>query len=113
MSEAAGAVIDRPDAQSDVKPDAPADATNNRVAELKVSGHLMTLDAGLFCVLQAPGSPAPDTDPGCPECACHCRRDCAGRPDAVSISTFRQDGWMDGRYRRAGPGGRKGRRRSW
>ena len=36
----------------------PASDAQNRVAELKVSGHLMTLDTGVFCVFQAPGSPA-------------------------------------------------------
>src|ERR1035437_2002686 len=28
-----------------------------RITELKVSGHLMTLDAGTFCVFHAPDSP--------------------------------------------------------
>ena len=52
MSEPARAVASRPAP----KP-AAADPATNRVTELKVSGHLMTLEAGLFCVFQPPGSP--------------------------------------------------------
>ena len=64
-----------------------------RITELRVSGHLMLLDPGLFCIFQPPGapaagrsglpgvriSPAPMTPPG-----------------AVEITTFRADGWLPG-----------------
>jgi hypothetical protein len=70
---------------------------NSRLIELTVSAHLMTLEAGLFCIINtntlAPGvrdgsglpgvrvSPAPGP---------------ASRPEAVTIATFRDDGWLGG-----------------
>lgn len=68
----------------------------NRIAELKVSGHLMTLDTGLFCVFQAPGSPAANERSGLPGVRISLPPGPAGRPEAVKISTFRDDGWMNG-----------------
>ena len=103
MSEAATAVPAKPDAN----PDAPVPASaasptessqdsTNRIAELRVSGNLMTLDSGLFCVFQVPGSPVPDPATGLPGVRVSLAPGMAGRPDAVSISTFRPDGWLDG-----------------
>ena len=92
MSEAATAIRRPPAAQA-----APQEsAAQHRVAELKVSGHLMTLDTGLFCVFQAPGSPAANERSGLPGVRISLPPGPAGRPDAVSISTFRDDGWMNG-----------------
>ena len=68
----------------------------NRVAELKVSGHLMTLDTGVFCVFQAPGTPAANDWSGLPGVRISLPPGPAGRPEAISISTFRDDGWMNG-----------------
>ena len=64
-----------------------------RIVELKVSGHLMTLDAGVFCVFQPPGSPVAGRNglPGVRLSAAP-----AGREGAVRISTFRDDGWLAG-----------------
>jgi Clostridial hydrophobic W len=56
----------------------------------------MTLDAGLFCVFQAPGSPPPDAITGLPGVRITLPPGLSGRPEAVTISTFRQDGWLDG-----------------
>ena len=67
----------------------------NRIAELKVSGHLMTLDTGLFCVFQAPGSPAANERSGLPGVRISLPPGPAGRPEVVKISTFRDDGWMN------------------
>lgn len=107
MSEAASAVP----AKHDVNPEnpvpteagvqAPAQTESaaepaNRIAELRVSGNLMTLDAGLFCVFQAPGSPAPDPATGLPGVRVSLAPGLISRPEAVSISTFRPDGWLDG-----------------
>jgi len=104
----AAAVINRPDAAVMARPDlagvarpearaaAPADDGQSRVAELRVSGHLMTLDTGLFCVFQAPGSPAPDGVTGLPGVRISLPPGPSGRPDAINISTFRQDGWLNG-----------------
>lgn len=68
-----------------------------RITELKVSGHLMTLDAGTFCVFHAPGSPvATERGTGLPGVRLSLPPGILGRPDAVSISTFRGDGWLSG-----------------
>lgn len=75
----------------------PAEAgAQGRVAELKVSGHLMTLDTGVFCVFQAPGSPTANRQSGLPGVRISAPPGPAGRPEVVSISTFREDGWMNG-----------------
>src|SRR3984957_16834491 len=92
MSEAATA-IRRPSAAQAAPQES---AAQHRVAELKVSGHLMTLDTGLFCVFQAPGSPAANEQSGLPGVRISLPPGPTGRPDAVSISTFRDDGWMNG-----------------
>lgn len=91
MSEA-GTAIPNPAAQA-----APRDSgAQNRVVELKVSGHLMTLDAGVFCVFQPAGSPVADNRSGLPGVRISLAPGPAGRPEAVSISTFRDDGWLNG-----------------
>ncbi len=65
----------------------------NVITELKVSGHLMTLDPGLFCIVQ---TPARGSDPasGLPGVRISHAPTPSGRPDAVTISTFRPDGWL-------------------
>jgi hypothetical protein len=74
----------------------PSDAAANRVAELQVSAHLMTLETGLFCVFQTPGSNPPDPHTGLPGVRITPAPGLAGRPEAVSVSTFREDGWLSG-----------------
>jgi hypothetical protein len=74
---------------------AAAEPIANRVTELKVSGHLMTLETGLFCVFQPPGSPSAGSN-GLPGVRLSLPPGPTNRPDAVSISTFRPDGWMNG-----------------
>jgi Clostridial hydrophobic W len=69
---------------------------SSRVAELQVSAHLMTLETGLFCVFQSAGSPAPDPASGLPGVRITPAPGSSGRPDAVSVSTFRPDGWLNG-----------------
>jgi hypothetical protein len=73
----------------------PADVSQ-RVVELQVSGHLMSLEAGLFCVFQTPGSAPSDPVTGLPGIRITPAPGIAGRPEAVSVSTFRQDGWLNG-----------------
>jgi len=92
MSEAGTAAQNPPAAQTNAP-----EGSQNRVTELKVSGHLMTLETGLFCVFQAPGSPASNERSGLPGVRISLPPGPAGRPEAVSISTFRGDGWLDGR----------------
>lgn len=92
MSEAGTAVPRAQAAQGAAREASPQD----RVAELKVSGHLMTLDTGLFCVFQAPGPPTAVDRAGLPGVRISLPPGPAGRPEAVSIATFSKDGWMAG-----------------
>jgi hypothetical protein len=92
MSEAAAALKQPPAAQPNAQPG----GQQGRVTELKVSGHLMTLDAGLFCVFQAPDSAASNERSGLPGVRISLPPGPAGRPEAVTISTFRDDGWLNG-----------------
>jgi hypothetical protein len=90
MSEA-GNAVKNPTA---AKPNLPENAAN-RVMELKVSGHLMTLDAGLFCIFHAPGGTLTEDGSGLPGVRISLPPASMGRPDVVRISTFRSDGWLD------------------
>ncbi len=65
----------------------------HHIVELKVSGHLMTLDAGMFCIFQPPGSPVADRN-GLPGVRVSVAP--MGREGAVRITTFRDDGWLPG-----------------
>ena len=87
-----------PEAQQnpDMRRDAPGPETGGQISELKVSGNLMTLDAGLFCIFQAPNSVAPDPSTGLPGVRVTRAPGLDSNPDAISISTFRPDGWLDG-----------------
>lgn len=109
MPEAAIAELTQPRVAHDTRQGPRADATTadavaldvaasgqGRVTELRVSGNLMTLDTGLFCVFPIPGSPLPDPTTGLPGVRVSQAPGLAGRPAAVSISTFRDDGWLDG-----------------
>jgi hypothetical protein len=93
MPDAAGA--ERTAILPDPLPRTPANPAE-RVAELQVSAHLMTLDAGLFCIFQTPGSPSPDAATGLPGVRITPAPGITGRPEAVSVSTFREDGWLNG-----------------
>jgi hypothetical protein len=66
------------------------------VTELQVSANLMTLEPGLFCIFQAPGSPAPDPATGLPGVRITPAPGIAGRPEAIGVCTFREDGWLNG-----------------
>ncbi len=63
------------------------------IIELKVSGNLMTLDTGLWCIVNAP-SRSPDAASGLPGVRVSVPPGPQGRPEAVSISSFRHDGWL-------------------
>jgi hypothetical protein len=91
MSEAGNAVKNAP-ASKARSPDVPG----NRVTELRVSGHLMTLDAGMFCIFHMPGGPPVDTKSGLPGVRISLPPQSGAESDAgVRISTFRPDGWLD------------------
>jgi hypothetical protein len=91
MSEVGNAVLNKPEQ----RPNGP-DAGAKRVTELRVTGHLMTLETGVFCVFQAPGSMLGQDETGLPGVRISLPPGSAGNPDAVSISTFRPDGWLSG-----------------
>lgn len=90
MSEAGNAVK----TQTAARPNVP-DTAANRVAELKVSGHLMTLDTGIFCIFHAPGGTTAADGTGLPGVRISLPPSLPGLPDTVKISTFRADGWLD------------------
>jgi hypothetical protein len=96
MSEAASAEKTVADAEQAAPPGSPTHDSSNRVAELQVSAHIMTLETGLFCVFQTPGSAASDPATGLPGVRITPAPGLAGRPEAVSVSTFREDGWLNG-----------------
>jgi hypothetical protein len=82
---------------SDQKNAAPASVPSQKiVTELKVSGNLMTLDSGLFCIFNAPGSTMPDAATGLPGVRVSVPVGPVFRPDAVTITSFRDDGWLAG-----------------
>jgi hypothetical protein len=66
------------------------------VTELKVSGNLMTLESGLFCIFNAPGSALPDPGTGLPGVRVSLPPGPVFRPDSVTITSFRDDGWLGG-----------------
>jgi hypothetical protein len=73
------------------------EAGQKRITELRVSGHLMTLDTGTFCVFRAPGSATgDDNDLGLPGVRISLPPGPVHNPDEVAISTFRPDGWLGG-----------------
>ncbi len=96
MSEAASAERTQVKAKSQAQPARQPADPSKRIAELQVSAHLMTLESGLFCVFQTPGSAPPDPATGLPGVRITPAPGIAGRPEAVSVSTFREDGWLNG-----------------
>ena len=77
------------------RPSAPA-PSQKMFSELRVSGHLMTLETGLFCIVQTPGQRRVEDGSGLPGVRISLAPGPLGRPQAVSISTFRPDGWLSG-----------------
>ena len=81
MSEAATAV--------------PSERAGNNARELRVSGRLMTLEPGLFCIVNTPAANL-DVATAMPGVRISLPPGPTGRPDAVSIATFRDDGFLFG-----------------
>ena len=88
MSEAAIANRSAPAQQAQ-------ESAQSRVTELKVSGHLMTLDTGVFCIFQAAGA-AQNSRSGLPGVRISLPPGVTDKPDQLSISTFHNDGWLGG-----------------
>ncbi len=75
--------------------DGAAQRVTRVMTELKESGHLMTLDTGLYCIVQNP-SRAAEAASGLPGVRLSPPPGPLGRPEAVTIRTFRDDGWLQG-----------------
>jgi hypothetical protein len=76
--------------------DAAKQSSTNPITELKVSGHLMTMEEGLFCVYNTPGSAPPDAATGLPGVRLTPAPGQGGFSGKVSISGFGGDGWLAG-----------------
>lgn len=70
-------------------------AAAGRVNELKVSGNLMRLETGLYCIVNKPMAQA-DLRSGLPGVRLSLPPGIDSRPDQVEITTFRADGWLSG-----------------
>jgi Clostridial hydrophobic W len=98
MPPAADAVQTTPDekeAPAAAQTSAETESAAGRIAELRVSANLMTLETGLYCVFPVPGSRSPDPLTGLPGVRITRCPGLAGRPEVVSVTTFREDGWLD------------------
>ena len=62
------------------------------ITELKVSAHLMQLDAGVYCIYHTPGSAPPDPRTGLPGARLTLPPGTGGAH--VTITGFREDGWL-------------------
>jgi hypothetical protein len=67
-----------------------------RLTELKASAYLLTLEAGLFYIGSTPGSAAPRDGSGLPGVRVSPAPGVGNRVEAVSIASFRDDGWLGG-----------------
>lgn len=72
----------------------PASPPGTAVSELKVSGHMMRLEPGLFCIVQAPSKGANPLT-GLPGVRVSPAPGMLARPDALRITSFRPDGWLN------------------
>lgn len=67
-------------------------APSSHISELKVSGHLMTLEPGVYCVFSTPGSPAPSRETGLPVVRISAA---PGQPESqVKAVGIEGDGWI-------------------
>jgi hypothetical protein len=64
--------------------------------ELRVTAHMMTLDPGLFCIVQTPSARRADDGSGLPGVRISLPPGAVHRPQSVSITTFRPDGYLNG-----------------
>ena len=71
-----------------------APAPRSAVAELKVTGHLMAFDSGVFCVFNTPGAAGADAETGLPGVRISRAPAANGYPGQVQLSSFNADGWL-------------------
>jgi len=67
----------------------------NRVSELRVSGNLMRLETGLYCIVNKAVAHA-DAQSGLPGVRLSPAPGIDSRPEQVEITAFRADGWLSG-----------------
>jgi hypothetical protein len=70
--------------------------STNPITELKATAHLMTMEDGLFCVFNTPGSAPPDVATGLPGVRITAAPGQGGFPGTVGISGFNAEGWLGG-----------------
>ena len=70
--------------------------TQAAITELKVTGHLMTLEPGVFCVFNTPGSAGPDGATGLPGVRISAAPAPGPHQGEATISGFNGDGWLGG-----------------
>ncbi|MGI4942447.1 MAG: hypothetical protein ACRYHQ_18095 [Janthinobacterium lividum] len=76
--------------------DSKMQASTNPITELKATAHLMTMEDGLFCVFNTPGSVPPDAATGLPGVRITAAPGQRGFPGTVGISGFNAEGWLGG-----------------
>jgi|BEDMetMinimDraft_2_1075160.scaffolds.fasta_scaffold00789_3 hypothetical protein len=77
-------------------PASQASPASRMFTELKASAHLMTLETGLFCIMQTPGARRSGDGTWLPGVRVSLLPHPASRPQAVSIASFRPDGYLTG-----------------
>ena len=94
MAEAARTATpaDQPDDDDKAPPPPASRSPDEQVTELRVTAHLMALDRGLFCLLRQPVAGSEKDGSGLAGVRVSLPPDYSS--EAVTISTFRNDGWL-------------------
>lgn len=71
-------------------------AAKQAVTELSVTGRLMALDAGAYCVFHAPGTASADATSGLPGVLISVPPAANGYPGTVQLAGFADGGWLAG-----------------
>jgi hypothetical protein len=71
-------------------------ANQKPFTELRVTAHMMTLEPGLFCIVQTPSARRPEDASGLPGVRISLPPGAAARAQSVAITSFRPDGYLNG-----------------
>jgi hypothetical protein len=71
-------------------------ANQKPFTELRVTAHLMTLEPGLFCIVQTPAVRRPEDASGLPGVRISLPPSPGARAQSVAITSFRPDGYLNG-----------------
>lgn len=71
-------------------------AAKQAITELSVTGRLMALDAGAYCVFHAPGTAVADAASGLPGVRISIPPAANGYPGVVQLAGFAEGGWLAG-----------------